>query len=256
MNTKIATKMAAAMKDIDAVSKNGKNDIQKYSYVKSADVAHEARKALATHGIAFSYNVLEERHWDSVTKSGSNQFFCSLKVSCEFTDSESGESVNSTAIGWGSDTGDKAPYKAMTGALKYLLRMTFLIPDEAGDPENPDHEPEQSRPQVKPVSQFNRQAAASIEEDDLSFLNDDRHPSEYSQEPERQVVSPVKQAHSVGSVKAISPAQVKRLWAIAKQRNMSSEAVLRIVGAAGYETVDQIGWKSYEGIIDQIQGAA
>ena len=66
---------------------------------------------------------------------------CSLHIQGTFTDNESGECLSSSAIGWGADTQDKAPYKAMTGALKYLLRTTFLIPDEL-DPENESKERE------------------------------------------------------------------------------------------------------------------
>lgn len=42
-----------------------------------------------------------------------------------------GETMNVTAIGEGIDSGDKASYKAATGALKYALRQSFII--ETGD---------------------------------------------------------------------------------------------------------------------------
>lgn len=131
----IAIAMVKAMKAIDAVEKSGRNQAQNYAYVKATDVANEVRKALHEAGIAFTYQVLTERFWDAPTKAGTTQFFCSLHVQGNFTETESGECLSSSAIGWGADSQDKAPYKAMTGALKYLLRTTFLIPDEA-DPEN------------------------------------------------------------------------------------------------------------------------
>lgn len=131
----IAVAMVKAMKAIDAVEKSGRNQAQNYAYVKATDVANEVRKALHEAGIAFTYQVIAERFWDAPTKSGTTQFFCSLHVQGTFTEAESGECLSSSAIGWGADSQDKAPYKAMTGALKYLLRTTFLIPDEA-DPEN------------------------------------------------------------------------------------------------------------------------
>lgn len=137
----IAAKMALAMKEIDAVTKGGRNDIQKYNYVRAADVANEVRRAMTKVGISFRYAVISERFWDAPTKSGGTQFYCSLMVEGTFMDSESGESITSVAMGWGADSQDKASYKAMTGALKYLLRMTFLIPDEM-DPENDKNEPE------------------------------------------------------------------------------------------------------------------
>lgn len=139
MSAKIAARMAAAMKEIDAVTKKGRNENQKYSYVRAADVANEVRHALVNQGIAFTYDVSECRNWEKASNSGSMLNYCHIKVDCLFIDSESGESVTAGAVGWGMDSGDKAPYKAMTGALKYIMRMTFLIPDES-DPESEKEE--------------------------------------------------------------------------------------------------------------------
>lgn len=133
--TKISKKLVQAMKSVDAVVKRGKNEKQNYAYVKATDVANEVRSALVEHGISFAYNVLEDKQWEKTTSSGATMNFCSLKVAVTFTDTESGEYSTGTVIGWGADSLDKAPYKAMTGALKYALRMNFLIPDES-DPEN------------------------------------------------------------------------------------------------------------------------
>lgn len=155
----IGAKMALAMKQIDAVTKGGHNDRQNYNYVRAADVANEVRRALTKVGIVFSYEVLNERFWDAETKNGGIQFFCSIQVRGTFIDPESGETLTSVAMGWGADSQDKAPYKAMTGALKYLLRMTFLIPDEM-DPENSQNEPEEtastSTPKAKRITKKQR----------------------------------------------------------------------------------------------------
>lgn len=142
MSQKIAAKLASVMKDVDVVLKGGENKAQNYKYVRATDVANEVRKALGKHGVAFTYEVLSERFWDAQTRSGSTQFYCSLHVKGTFHDAESGESLESSVVGWGADTGDKAPYKALTGALKYIMRCTYLIPDE-NDPENDKHEPEE-----------------------------------------------------------------------------------------------------------------
>lgn len=122
---------------------------------------------------------------------------------------------------------------------------------------------DQGRTQVQPINQQLKASLAQADpansshdpaDDELSFLNTDRHPAEEAAPP---VIHQVKKnPHSVGSVKAISEKQAKRLWAIAKQRNISTDAVLRIIGAAGYETVDAIGWKDYEKIVAEVEGAA
>ncbi len=56
-----------------------------------------------------------------------------------FADVDSGEEIVAKVAGQGLDPGDKAPYKAMTGALKYALLQSFLLAtgddpeDERGD---------------------------------------------------------------------------------------------------------------------------
>lgn len=149
MSAKLATKMVAAMKMIDAVEKNGTNTFQHYKYVRAADVANEVRKAMIANGIAFTFDVVDSKHWEG-GKEG-KMYFCQLTVNCTFTDSESGEQMSGRVIGWGSDTLDKAPFKAMTGAIKYAMRMNFMIPDES-DPENDSKDvPQQATPYAQPA---------------------------------------------------------------------------------------------------------
>jgi hypothetical protein len=139
--TKIAAKLVAAMGEIDAVTKEGRNELQKYKYVRAADVANEVRKVLVKHKIAFTYSTGVHERWvvdriDRNTGSVIGQMnYSNLEVHFTFTDAESGDSITLNGIGCGQDTGEKAVYKAMTGALKYALRMNFIIPDES-DPEN------------------------------------------------------------------------------------------------------------------------
>jgi hypothetical protein len=52
-----------------------------------------------------------------------------------FADVDSGEEIVAKVAGQGLDPGDKAPYKAMTGALKYALLQSFLLAT-GDDPED------------------------------------------------------------------------------------------------------------------------
>ena len=52
-----------------------------------------------------------------------------------FADVDSGEEIIAKVAGQGLDPGDKAPYKAMTGALKYALLQSFLLAT-GDDPED------------------------------------------------------------------------------------------------------------------------
>ena len=58
-----------------------------------------------------------------------------------FADVDSGEEIIAKVAGQGLDPGDKAPYKAMTGALKYALLQSFLL--ATGD------DPEDERPDAR-----------------------------------------------------------------------------------------------------------
>jgi hypothetical protein len=49
------------------------------------------------------------------------------------------------SLGAGTDSGDKAPYKAMTGASKYAELLSFLIP--TGDDPEKDEKPSRQRPE-------------------------------------------------------------------------------------------------------------
>ena len=58
-----------------------------------------------------------------------------------FMDVDTAEEITVKVAGEGLDAGDKAPYKAMTGALKYALPQSFLL--ATGD--DPENEPAQSQ---------------------------------------------------------------------------------------------------------------
>ncbi len=65
------------------------------------------------------------------TKSGTVMQSITLDALIRFTHAASGTFIEVMSSGEGSDTGDKASNKALTGAYKYALRQTFCI--ETGD---------------------------------------------------------------------------------------------------------------------------
>lgn len=128
-------KLAEVMAAITHIEKSGRNEVQRYDYTRQADVAHAVRTELAQRKVTCiptSIEVVESRDYES--KSGGRQHFLLIRIDWTFTDSESGETFVATSLGAGTDSGDKAPYKAMTGASKYAELLTFLIPT-GDDPE-------------------------------------------------------------------------------------------------------------------------
>jgi|SRR5690348_8566313 len=131
-------KVLAIYKNIPFVGKNGKNETLSYDYVKAADVVIAVRQALLDEGIVAEIDMDQVGQPYTIDRQSPKPPFSAVNVKCFIvcTDAETGETHKGTGLGAGADMGDKAIYKAQTGALKYALRHAFLIPDEEGaDPE-------------------------------------------------------------------------------------------------------------------------
>lgn len=129
----LVEKLAAACDEVGGVEKRGKNTSQNYEYVKAADVAKAIRHELFSRGIILIADE-ESLEWiEFETKSGTVMKECRLKVAYRIRDAK--EEIVVHAFGVGMDAGDKAIYKAKTGAQKYFLRGLGLIPDEKDDVE-------------------------------------------------------------------------------------------------------------------------
>ena len=127
LNAKLQAKKNALRKDLKSkgiLKKGGQNDYDHYSYFSEAQY-----KELFTE--LFSKNCLElkfsELEYNTFEGSGKN---CNGRMTrLEFTliDVETGFFETTVITGEGMDKGDKAGYKAYTGAVKYYLADTFLV---------------------------------------------------------------------------------------------------------------------------------
>lgn len=134
---KLTAKLVSVYDKIDHIAKNGFNKAQNYHYIKANDLIHAVRNALR------ELNVYAEINFDFVgapftiarakEKDAPFSAVC-VKCTAVFHDAETGETKTSSGLGTGADIGDKAAFKAQTGALKYALKNAFLIPDDE-DPE-------------------------------------------------------------------------------------------------------------------------
>lgn len=133
--------MARASASISSVSKSGRNDYHKYDYATEADIVREVRTALATEGICWLPSVVSA---SAEEVPGSKRGERITTVELEIAWCHSGGGVHlSRWRGQGADSSDKGYYKAYTGAIKYALLKTFLIPT-GDDPE--DDAPQRARP--------------------------------------------------------------------------------------------------------------
>lgn len=132
-SAKLYQKFFAVQQQLKPLEKSGKNDFHKYSYTTASNVLEPVREACNANGLIIFASVTDSR----VDR---GQAWVNVKLTC--ADPETGESIECHAAGYAEDwsykenkpTGDKAVYKAETGAIKYAVRLMFCLPSE-DDPE-------------------------------------------------------------------------------------------------------------------------
>ncbi len=127
-------KLVEVRRRIGYVQKRGHNERFNYGYVTAADIAGPVGDILAELGVVVIPS-LEEISYETASGHREATPMARVIMAYTFSDVESGEEVVATAAGQGLDAGDKAPYKAMTGALKYALLQMFLLAT-GDDPED------------------------------------------------------------------------------------------------------------------------
>jgi hypothetical protein len=136
----IYSKISKVMSQVNRVPKNGFNKFHKYAYATESDLTESIRPILIEARLAFFSTVLEQTREGEFTK---------VKMEFTLADLDTGETLKSTYWGEGQDKGDKGLYKAYTGATKYFLMKTFLIP--TGDDPEGDTTVDERNENNKPV---------------------------------------------------------------------------------------------------------
>jgi len=128
--------IAYIMKKGYSVSKDRKNEQQRFFYRGIDDVMNVFQPLMAEAGIFLVPEVLEAKREDRQTAKGGNLIYSVLKMKYTFYASD-GSSVSAVVIGEGMDSGDKASNKAMAVAMKYAMFQVFCIPtEELDDPDS------------------------------------------------------------------------------------------------------------------------
>lgn len=147
----LARKLLAARKLVLPVKASGRNESQRYDYVPESAIAAEARRVLDEAGVITLVDVEQVEQSGSVQTSN-NRTLAILRawVRVTFVDAETGESWSCRFPGEGMDAGDKAGYKAITGALKYALAKNLLIATN-DDPERDDRDRADRKRNTEPL---------------------------------------------------------------------------------------------------------
>src|SRR5699024_4894764 len=145
----LVKKMAKVMKEVKYIEKKGFNNFSKYKYATESDVAEKVREVLADQNVIMLPDVVEHTTREHINRKGNTEYIATVRVKFTFFDGDSGEEISIHSAGEGQDAGDKAVYKAITGAQKYALMKAFMIP--TGDDPEADNGPDErnNEPQTK-----------------------------------------------------------------------------------------------------------
>lgn len=121
------------LKEKGILPKKGRNTHSNYDYFSEAQYKELFTELLGDNNLEITFSVL-----DCESYVGEGKMVNGRVAKCMFTltDCETGFNEVSVVVGDAMDNGDKAVYKAYTGALKYFLANTFAV--ATGDDPNTD----------------------------------------------------------------------------------------------------------------------
>lgn len=136
----LAQRLVAVMREAGSIEKLGYNDFNKYAYIKESDISKKMQALFCKYGIFVLANTVAHKATQSVSDKGKVQTFSQVEIEYTFINMDNpNETLTAKAYGEGVDTGDKAGYKASTGAHKYFLIRNFnLGSDEDAEKESPE----------------------------------------------------------------------------------------------------------------------
>lgn len=140
----VQNELGVMPKDRHVEVRKGSEFLYSYDYLSESALMSAVREKLARRSVAVYVSVENQRREGGLTM---------VETAMTFADGPTGETFTISGQGQGADPSDKGVYKAITGAVRYMLWKTFLVPTEGDDPNQP-HE----------VSAENSDAPVSISE--------------------------------------------------------------------------------------------
>lgn len=213
-------KLCEVMKAVGYIQKTGHNTQHGYKYVQEADIVEKIRGELATRNL-FLMNSVENVSFRTIkTTKGGEVTVATLTIKYTLIDGDTGERLEFMGVGEGMDGGDKAVYKAQTGALKYALMKTFLIP--TGD----DPEKDQTEEATKEKEAAKEKTMAEEKQENQAAADAaPSKPGAASSEPGRGKVT-IKQRKAIfaaGREKGLDEEQIRKLIWIKTKKESTKE---------------------------------
>ena len=156
LNAKLQQKKNELRKELakKGILKKGKtNDFDHYNYFSEAQYKELFTALFSAHGLELKFDELEYGTFETQSEKQPNGRLPKIKFT--LFDIETGFYEETTITGEAIDKGDKAGYKAYTGALKYYLADTFMV--ATGD--DPETESPEAKGNPKPKTSGDKKAS-------------------------------------------------------------------------------------------------
>lgn len=127
LNAKLQQKknmLRIALHEKGILKKGAKNNFDNYSYFSEAQYKELFTELFCKNRLELKFNELEYGTFEGSEKQANGRM---PKLEFYLYDVDTGFYETSIITGEGIDKGDKAGYKAYTGALKYYLANTFMV---------------------------------------------------------------------------------------------------------------------------------
>ena len=127
LNAKLQQKKNILRKSLKAkgvLKKGATNTFDKYSYFSEAQYKELFTELFSDTGLELSFTEIEYLTFTGSEKQANGRM---PRLKFILTDIDTGFYEETVITGEGIDKGDKAGYKAYTGALKYYLANTFMV---------------------------------------------------------------------------------------------------------------------------------
>lgn len=131
-------RILAIMQEVPYVQKVQRKTGLQYTFVNRDGIVPKLRAAMIKHGVTYYPNVTEHRREGTCTYATVEHTYANADNPQEF--------IRFSTFGYGVDSQDKGPGKAMTYAEKAAHLKAFMI--EAGDEDEAEHYDEDSAPSV------------------------------------------------------------------------------------------------------------
>lgn len=139
-NPMIYTLIGKTMAEIGAIGKDSTNEQQRYKFRGIDAVYNALNPVMAKYGLFITPEILEQRREERTNRNGTALIYSIITVRYTVY-APDGSYIQTTVIGEGMDSGDKATNKAMSIAMKYAMFQLFMIPTEdLKDPDSETHE--------------------------------------------------------------------------------------------------------------------